>query len=170
MILRLTTWAVFGLLVSGCTLSAPQFENSIRFIERIASGKSETDDEPRAIWLASVGDRGAVLKAYSSSGLTIFANVEGDAIAFDGWTIRSIAGFGLPSSVAVEGKDGVRVLFVGEVQTATNCDVWKRSGLVWMQVCENGDGRIEVDKTGNIQSIVMALDSTLGIVTLRVAK
>ena len=61
MTLRLTTLIVFGLLMGGCTFSAPQFEAGIRFIERVASGNSETAEELRATWLASVGDRGAVL-------------------------------------------------------------------------------------------------------------
>ena len=95
MTLRLTTLIVFGLLMGGCTFSAPQFEAGIRFIERVASGKSETVEEPRATWLASVGDRGAVLNPFLSSGLTVFANVDGDAIAFVGWPHRSITVFGL---------------------------------------------------------------------------
>ena len=170
MTLRLTTLIVFGLLMVGCTFSAPQFEAGIRFVERVASGMSETAREPRATWLASVGDRGAVLNPYLANGLTVFANVDGDAIAFDGWTIRSITGFGLSSPVSVTGKDGARVFVYGGRQTTTDCDVWTRSGLNWEQVCANGLGRITLDETGNIQSITMALGNKLGIVTLRVAK
>lgn len=170
MTLRLTTLIVFGLLMVGCTFSAPQFEAGIRFVERVASGKSETAEEPRATWLASVGDRGAVLNPYLSGGLTVFANVDGDAIAFDGWTIRSITGFGLSSPVSVTGKDGARAFVYGGAQTTTDCDAWTRSGLNWEQVCANGNGQITLDETGNIQSITMALGNKLGIVTLRVAK
>ena len=170
MTLRPTTLIVFGLLMGGCTFSAPQFEAGIRFVERVASGKSETTEEPRATWLASVGDRGAVLNPYLSGGLTVFANVDGDAIAFDGWTIRSITGFGLSSPVSVTGKDGARVFVYGSRQTTTDCDVWTRSELNWEQVCANGLGQITLDETGNIQSITMALGNKLGIVTLRVAK
>ena len=170
MILRLTTLIVVGLLTSGCTFSAPQFEASIRRIERVVFGESATDEQLRATWLASVGDRGAVLNPYMGSGLTVFANVHGDAIAFDGWTIRSITGFGLSSPVSVTGKDGARIFVFNGVQTATDCDVWTRSGLTWEQVCTNGDGQIMLDETGNIQSITMALGNKLGIVTLRVAK
>ena len=167
---RLTTLIVFGLLMSGCTFSAPQFEAGIRLIERVASGKSAIAEEPRATWLASVGDRGAVLNPYLASSLTVFANVDGDAIAFDGWTIRSITGFGLLSPISVTGKDGARMIAYNGVQTMTDCDVWTRSGFNWEQVCSNGDGQIMLDETGNIQSITMALGNKLGIVTLRVAK
>jgi hypothetical protein len=111
-----------------------------------------------------------VLNPYLSNGLTVFANVDGDAIVFDGWTIRSITGFGLSSSVSVTGKDGARVLVLNGAQTKTDCDAWTRSGLNWEQVCANGDGQITLDETGNIQSITMALGNKPGIVTLRVAK
>ena len=170
MSLRLTSLIVFGLLVNGCTFSAPQFEAGIRFVERVASGKSETAQEPRATWLASVGDRGAVLNPYLANGLTVFANVDGDAIAFDGWTIRSITGFGLSSPVSITGKDGVRVFVYGGRQTTTDCGAWTRSELNWEQICANGFGQITLDEAGNIQSITMALGNKLGIVTLRVAK
>ena len=170
MTLRLTTLIVFGLLMVGCTFSAPQFEAGIRLIQRVASGKSETAGEPRATWLASMGDRGAVLNPYLSNGLTVFANTDGDAIAFDGWTIRSITGFGLSSPVSVTGKDGARVFVFNGAQTKTDCEAWTRSGLNWEQVCANGDGQITLDDNGNIQSITMALGDKLGIVTLRVAK
>ena len=170
MSLRLTSLIVFGLLVSGCTFSAPQFEAGITFVERVASGKSETVEEPRATWLAAVGDRGAVLNPYLADGLTVFANVDGDAIAFDGWTIRSITGFGLSSPVSITGKDGVRVFVYGGRQTTTDCGAWTRSELNWEQICANGFGQITLDEAGNIQSITMALGNKLGIVTLRVAK
>ena len=170
MTLRLMTLIVCGLLMVGCTFSAPQFEAGIRFIERAASGKSETAGEPRATWLAAVGDRGAVLNPYLSNGLTVFANTDGDAIAFDGWTIRSITGFGLSSPISITGKDGSGVFFFNGAQTKTDCAAWTRSGLNWEQVCANGDGQITLDDNGNIQSITMALGDKLGIVTLRVAK
>ena len=168
--LRLTSLLAIGRLVNGCTFSAPQFEAGIRFVERVASGKSETAQEPRATWLASVGHRGAVLNPYLANGLTVFANIDGDAIAFDGWTIRSITGFGLSSPVSITGKDGVRVFVYGGAQTTTDCGAWTRSELNWEQICANGFGQITLDEAGNIQSITMALGNKLGIVTLRVAK
>jgi hypothetical protein len=111
-----------------------------------------------------------VLNPYLNSGLTVFANADGDAIAFDGWTIRSITGFGLSRPVSVTGKDGTRVFVYAGVQTTTDCEAWTRSGLHWEQTCANGAGQITLDETGNIQSITMALGNKLGIVTLRVAK
>ena len=85
-----------NLLVMGCTVSVPQVESSYRFMKDLISPDNVPSQEQQALWLASVGDRGAVLRPYSSGGLTVFANTDGDAIAFDGWTIRSL---GLGSKV-----------------------------------------------------------------------
>ena len=46
-------------------------------------------DEP-ATWFASVDGSGAILNPYLSNDLIVFANTDGDAIAFDGWIIRSV--------------------------------------------------------------------------------
>ena len=89
-------------MVSGCTFSAPQFESAIVLAQGIiASDDSKSADEP-ATWFASVDGVGAVLNPYVSNGLIVFANTDGDAIAFDGWTIRSVAGFGLKAPLFQE--------------------------------------------------------------------
>ena len=90
----------------------PQVESSYRFVKDLISSDDVSTQEQQAIWLASVGDRGAVLRPYLSGGLTVFANTEGDAIAFDGWTIRSVVGFGLTVPLSISGKDGNRI-FLG---------------------------------------------------------
>lgn len=167
---RLTSAIMLGLLSSSCTFSAPQFEASARLMERLVSGNVATAQEPQSTWLASVGQRGAVLRPYASGGLTIFANADGDAIAFDGWTVRSIIGFGLSSPVSVAGKDGSRVVTYEGAQTTFYCGAWRLSGLNWGQVCATGDGQITLDDAGNIHSISMAMGERLGNVTLRVAK
>ena len=72
-------------------MSAPQVESTWQFFKfapvrttylslRLHSG-------------CSVGARGATLYPYVADELTVFANSDGDA-TFDGWTIRSIVGFG----------------------------------------------------------------------------
>ena len=93
---------------TGCNISMPQAESSYRFVKGLISSDNISMQEQQPIWLASVGDRGAVLRPYISGGLTVFANTDGDAIAFDGWTIRSIVGFGIEGPVSIAGKDGIR--------------------------------------------------------------
>ena len=94
--------AVF--LLQGCTFSAPQFDAAVNFAKTITAGKSSSEEDAPAVWLASVGERGALLHPYTASGLIVFANTEGDAIAFDGWTVRSVSGFGLSAPISISVK------------------------------------------------------------------
>ena len=168
-----TKYMIIGLcaiLAAGCNISVPQVEASYRFAKDLISSDTLSSQEQQAIWLASVGDRGAVLRPYLSDGLTVFANSDGDAIAFDGWTIRSVMGFGLAGPLSISGKDGVRAFTINGQRTKTNCDEWILTGLNWSQACLNGPGEIVLDDDGDIQSITMPLGNKLGIVTLRVAK
>ena len=157
-------------MVSGCTFSAPQFESAIVLAQGIiASDDSKSADEP-ATWFASVDGVGAVLNPYVSNDLVVFANTDGDAIAFDGWTIRSVVGFGLKEPLSISGKDGVRTFTVAGQKTQTKCDEWSLAELIWRQTCSNGPGEIVLDDEGNIQKITMPVFDGSAIVTLRVAK
>ena len=160
--------AVF--LLQGCTFSVPQFDAAANFAKTIAAGESSSAGEAPAVWLASVGERGALLNPYTASGLIVFANADGDAIAFDGWTLRSVSGFGIPAPISISGKDGLRNFAGPFGQYSTTCDPWVLDGLVWTQSCGNGDGVIELNEAGNIERIILSLGKERGNVTLRVAK
>ena len=162
--------SVSALLLTGCSISVPQVESSYKFVKAVALPDEVSSGEQQAIWLASVGGRGAVLRPYVTSGLTVFANTDGDAIAFDGWTIRSVVGFGLAGPLSISGKVGNRTFSVGGEITSTECDLWYLRGLTWRQTCLNGPSEIVLSDDGNIQRITMAIGNGSGIVTLRVAK
>ena len=87
-----------ALVLQGCTFSVPQFDAAVNFALAITAGESSAEEDAPAVWLASVGEFGALLNPYTASGMIVFANTDGDAIAFDGWTIRSVVGFGLRTS------------------------------------------------------------------------
>ena len=157
------------LLLAGCSISMPQAESSYRFVKELISSDVGSSQEQQAIWLASVGDHGAVLRPYLSGGLTVFANTDGDAIAFDGWTIRSVMGFGLKEPLSISGKDGVRTFTVSGQKTQTQCDEWRLAELIWSQTCSNGPGEILLNEEGSIQKISMPIGDGSAIVTLRVA-
>ena len=157
------------LLLTGCSISVPQVESSYRFVRDLMSSEGVSSPQ-QAVWLASVDDRGAVLRPYLSGGLTVFANTDGDAIAFDGWTIRSVVGFGLAFPLSISGKDGKRTFSDGGRTTSTECDPWHLSGSTWSQICANGEGQIVLNQDGDIELILMSLGENLGIVTLKVAK
>ena len=160
--------AVF--LLQACTFSVPQFDAAANFAKTITAGKSSAEGEVPVVWLASVGGRGAQLNPYTASGLIVFANAEGDAIAFDGWTVRSVSGFGLSAPISISGKDGPRNFAGPFGQYLTTCDPWVLGGLIWTQSCGNGDGVIELNEAGNIERIILSLGKDRGNVTLRVAK
>ena len=159
-----------GTIVSGCTFSAPQFESVIALTKSVLASDDPTSADAPATWLASVDGTGAVLNPYVSSYLIVFANTDGDAISFDGWTIRSVVGFGLKEPLSIIGKDGVRTFTVAGQKTQTQCDEWSHAGLIWSQTCSNGPGEIVLDDEGNIQKITMPIIDGSAIVTLRVAK
>lgn len=159
-----------ALFLQGCTFSAPQFDAAANFAKTITAGESSSEEDTPTLWLASVGERGALLNPYTASGLIVFANTDGDAIAFDGWTVRSVSGFGLSAPISISGKDGPRNFGGPFGQYSTTCDPWVLEGLVWTQSCGNGDGVIELDESGNITRITLPFGKEQGNVTLQVAK
>ena len=169
-LLKVSAVAVLGAMVSGCTFSAPQFESAISLLNRIVASDEVTSADQPATWFASVDGSGAVLNPYVSNDLIVFANADGDAIAFDGWTIRSVVGFGLKEPLSISGKDGVRTFTVLGQKTQTKCDEWSLAELIWSQTCSNGPGEIVLDDEGNIQKITMPVFDGSAIVALRVAK
>lgn len=167
---KLTVPTILLCLMSvGCTFSAPQAESAWRLINGFATGAKEDAASKQPIWLASVGDYGAALKPYASGGFTVFANADGDAIAFDGWIVRSITGFGLEKPLSVAGKEGKRSFAIDDRILSANCGSWEWQAPVWRQRCDIGSSTISLDEDGNIQEISMSLGEKLGFVTLRVA-
>jgi hypothetical protein len=157
------------LMSAGCTFSAPQAESAWRLVNSIATREAEDEAAKQPIWLASVGETGAVVKPYASGGLTVFANADGDAIAFDGWIVRSITGFGLEKPLSVAGKEGKRSFAIDDDIWSANCGSWEWRATIWRQSCDIGSSTISLDEDGNIQEISMSLGEKLGFVTLRVA-
>ena len=161
--------ALLALLLSGCTLTFPQVNAAMQLIPLPNDGQKE---QGAPIWLASLGGVGAVLTPYAMEGYTLFANEDGDAIAFDGWTVRAIYGFGLTEPIKVSGRTGSRSISSSRGRTKTMCSEWisqlDESSLRWQQTCSVGPGEIAVNSDGNIEEIRMSLGSELGYVALRV--
>ena len=170
MTMRLMLIAVLvALLLSGCTLTFPQVNAAMQLVPLPGDGQKE---QGPPIWLASVGGVGAVLTPYAMDGYTLFANEDGDAIAFDGWTVRAIYGFGLTEPIKVSGKTGSRSISSSRGRTKTMCSEWisqpDESSLRWQQTWSVGPGEIAVNSDGNIEEIRMSLGRELGSVALRV--
>ena len=81
--------ALIVMPLSGCTLTFPQVNAAMQLIP-LPSDEQKEQGAP--IWLASVGGVGAVLTPYAMEGYTLFANADGDAIAFDFRTLHGASG------------------------------------------------------------------------------
>ena len=162
--------ALVAILLSGCTLTFPQLNAALQLIPLRTDEQKEQSTPP--VWLASVGSVGAVLTPYAMDGYTLFANEDGDAIAFDGWTVRAIYGFGLTEPIKVSGKIGSRSVSSSLGKTITMCSEWINQPTEfsqrWRQTCSVGPNEIAVNSDGNIEEIRMSLGRELGSVALRV--
>lgn len=161
-------FALTCVALSSCTFSVPQAETALAWAKSFSQNKVNNPNQA-PIWLASVGDSGAVVTPYSAGELIVFANVDGDAIAFDGWIVRSVTGFGLNAPLSIKGKEGERTFVLGQSIYAAQCGSWSWRQFIWKQRCDNGVAEIVVDAGGNVQKISMSLGKKLGFVTLQLA-
>ena len=148
---------LLGLVIlSACTFKAPQLESVASQVRAIAVPNHTAEN---VVWLASFNGQGAVLKPYVVEGHTVFANESGDAVAFDGWVVRSVVGFGREHALSVTDKDGVRSLVSHQMKIKAMCSEWQKlatpGGHEWRQNCGNeGHGTvIDIDETDTIQGI-----------------
>lgn len=160
---------VLCLTLSGCTFSVPQAELAMRWVKSLSQAQEDDPAMAAPIWLASVGESGAVLKPYTVGELIVFANTDGDAVTFDGWMVRSVSGFGMKIPLSVSGKEGKRSFVSGQSVFDLRCGSWVWRQPSWEQRCDQGTSEILLDQNGNIQKISMSLGEKLGFVTLRVA-
>ena len=159
---------VLCLVLSGCTFSMPQADSMLRWAKSLTNEETVSANQ-QPLWLASVGESGSIVKPYKAGDFTVFANSDGDAIAFDGWIIRSVTGFGLTTPLSIKGKEGERLFVSGQSLFMARCGSWIWRQPAWQQRCDQGGSEIVLDEDGNIQKISMSLGKTVGFVTLRVA-
>ena len=170
--LRLSALTLF-LTLQACAIRVPQAEAMLNQFQKLVSSEEETR---QAVWLASFNGRGAVLSPYVAEGYTVFANDEGDAVAFDGWVVRSVLGFGreAPLSISDDGWD--RSSVSNTTRFAATCSEWKKDGLregyEWRQICGiNGhETVIRIDGAGSITSIRQAFGGDLGTLELNLRR
>ena len=156
-----------------CTFSVPQAENALSQIKSLVSEESSAEE---VIWLASYEGQGAVLKPYASEGYTVFANESGDAVAFDGWVVRSVLGFGLEQAITISDDGWVRSSQSVKERFVATCSEWQKNaatqGYQWRQICGiNGhETVISIDETGSISGIKQAFGGDLGTLTLNLRR
>ena len=168
--------SVFCLLISlgSCTFSAPQFQS---VITALTSGEATVEPVGSTnIWTAEiVGEPGSLVRLFRGGAHGfIFLSNDNEAISFDGWVVRSVAGIGLENLVEVVEVAGFRVFkSSGLKDLRVQCGNWGRSEhgekTIWRQRCSNqmSDNVIEVNQAGNVARIVQTIDSTGRVLILQ---
>ena len=161
------------LTLQACAIRVPQAEAMLNQLQKFVGSEEKTR---QAVWLASLNGHGAVLSPYVAEGYTVFANEEGDAVAFDGWVIRSVLGFGrdAPLSISDEGWD--RSSVSNTTRFTATCSEWQKEdlgeGYEWRQICGiNGhETVIRIDGAGSITGIRQTFGGDLGTLELNLRR
>lgn len=155
--------------LQACAIRAPQVEAALNQIQQWTGPQEEAR---QAVWLASFNEQGAVLTPYIADGYTVFANDSGDAVAFDGWVVRSVLGFGIRGTLTVSDIGWDRTSESSTAGFTATCKEWQREdlskGYQWRQICGiNGhETVISIDEAGTIKGIKQAFGGDLGTLTL----
>ena len=154
-------------LVSGClVVKTPQIETASSVIQSMFDDPVLEKDKQGATWAARVGSEGRLVEVVEQGGFFVFVSKAGDAIAFDGWDIRSVIGFGGDTrQIAVDGEQ--KQFRSGGDFSSTGCAGWEldpdaspEDSQVWVQEC---DGQVRansivVDSAGAISEISQVVD------------
>ena len=161
---------IFGTsLISGClVVKTPQIETVSSLIQGMFDQTRAESNEQASKWSARVGSEGRLVEVVEQDGFFIFVSSAGDAIAFDGWNIRSIIGFGSSDTrqITVDGQQ--KQFRRGGSLSSRRCDGWKldpnaspENSKIWIQQCDDQvrANSIVVDSTGAISEISQVIDA-----------
>ena len=166
--------ASFGLLIGGCTISFPQVDSVVDLVkaELRAAENSEPAEDVR--WSASYNGAGRLMTPYLQGDLTVFVSDKGDAVAFDGWLVRSVGGFEQEKIIRVNDDESQRIYNKGGIRSIGDCGSWVNAtgsdgSVSWTQVCQNPDAKnaIRLNEAGLIVEIDQVVDGAGGRVTLK---
>lgn len=145
-------------LLSACTFHSSQWD-TLRSLY-VSDPKLSGD----FIWQARLGNQVRGVMAINQDNLIVFASEWGDAITFDGWTIRSVTGFDLDRTLQIKAVDiGYQYGRAGRVVEHI-CSGWLPVTLPhegWLQKCESEfsyQNVITLDKQGRIIKISQVLE------------
>ena len=126
--------------ISGCVVKTPQLDSAKAIIGDFL--KSEDVSAASANqWTVKFGDQGRIVDVYEEGGLYIFVSDSGDVVAFDGWHIRSFAGFGLNLIQQII-VDGTNLQFSSaDGASIVQCEPWESTitdtgHTHWQQECQ----------------------------------
>ena len=162
-----------SLILSGCNVTFPQLDSALTRVKSELAKQSESSPTEDIRWVASFNGQGRIMTAYVENGLTVFVSDEDDAIAFDGWLVRSIGGFGTGSIIRVQESKQGRLATDGERTSVSLCNQWIKTAtdddnIVWSQSCEYqpSDNRLILNAEGHIVEIRQFISQFSGELTL----
>ena len=168
---------IFSLGLAGCNVTFPQVDSAISAVRSQLAKQSELPRSPEIRWSASFKGEGRLMRAFTENGLTLFVSEEEDAIAFDGWVVRSLGGFGDSSILSIIDTGNARRYKSGaayEASHPTQCGNWTNSSneggnVVWRQVCNrtHEPNSITLNQQGLIVAIDQVVDSDGNRLSLR---
>ena len=163
-----------SVILSGCNVTFPQLDAAVSRINSELAKQSESPPTEDIRWIASFNGEGRIMTAYVENGLTVFVSDDNDAVAFDGWLVRSVGGFGKESIVKVQESRQGRLVTDGKRISNTLCDQWIKSialdgNTVWSQSCANqsSENRIVLNAEGLIIGIHQFIIESGGELILR---
>ena len=166
--------ASLGLLLSGCTVSFPQVDSVVDLVQAELDAVKQVEPAQDTRWSASFNGTGRLMTPYLEGDLTIFVSEQGDAVAFDGWLIRSLGGFDQDQIIRVNDDDNQRIYNNGSSRTIGDCGFWVNAitsdgSATWTQICESPDAKntIRLNEAGLIVQIDQIVDGLGGRVRLK---
>ena len=171
-----STWKILslGLLLSGCTVSFPQVDSVVDLVQAELDAVKQVEPAQDTRWSASYNGTGRLMTPYLEGDLTIFMSEQGDAVAFDGWLIRSLGGFDQDQIIRVNDDENQRIYNNGLSRQIGDCAPWVSAttsdgGVTWKQTCEKPDAtnKIRLTETGLIVEIDQVVDGSGGRITLK---
>lgn len=155
-------------LLQGClVVRTPQIESASSLIQSIFDDPSFEDDAQGKKWSARVGEEGRLVEVVEQGGFFVFVSSTGDAIAFDGWDIRSIIGFGGSDTMQIVVESDQKQFRSAGGLSSRRCEGWKLDAYLspadskrWVQQCDDQVrvNSIVVDSAGAISEISQVID------------
>ena len=160
---------IFGTsLIQGClVIKTPQIETTMSLVRSVFDQLPAENNEQGSKWSARVGDEGRLVEVVEQDGFFVFVSSAGDAIAFDGWDISSVIGFGSSDSRQIVVDGDQKQFRSGRDFSSRRCHSWRldsdvsrNDSKVWLQQC---DGQVRansivVDSSGAISEISQVID------------
>ena len=175
-LLRLTLAVCCTFTNHACiSIEFPQGKVLVEALKDMSEAEVETDSVKNQ-WSARVGAEGRLVTVVRQDEFYIFVADNRNAIAFDGWNVRSIIGFGSIDARVVTAQGEQKKFVNGGNISVTSCSSWhSESGAtegiskVWRQECK---GQIRAnsivgDSAGAILEINQVVDADGGRAVLK---